>query len=214
LWGSVTLIIIVFGALCWAPSRGADTQPSTAPAATQSIAAEQIGVLALNSIDAGRYLVKIAGCNDCHTAGWEQTGGNLPEALWLTGLPIGWRGPWGTTYASNLRLYVQGFTADTWVQTMRSRSVRPPMPWSSLHAMSDADLRAMYVYINALGPAGKPMPAFVPAGEEPTTPYFVMEPQAAGGFTTMKMLTPTSTSAPATGATATPVVQPTSAPTH
>jgi hypothetical protein len=213
MWGSVTLIIIAFGALWWAPLRGADTQPSTAPAATQSIAAEQIGVLALNSIDAGRYLVKIAGCNDCHTAGWEQTGGNLPEAMWLTGLPIGWRGPWGTTYASNLRLYVQGFTADTWVQTMRSRSVRPPMPWSSLHAMSDADLRAIYLYIKELGPAGKAMPAFVPAGQEPITPYFLMEPQTNGPSTRMTVKLPVST-APATGATATPVVQPTTAPKH
>ena len=44
----------------------------------------------------------------------------------LTGVPVGFRGPWGTTYASNLRLYVQQFTADTWVQVMHAREVRPP----------------------------------------------------------------------------------------
>ena len=52
----------------------------------------------LKSLDRGRYLVKIAGCNDCHTRGYAETAGKVPEKQWLTGDQLGWRGPWGTTY--------------------------------------------------------------------------------------------------------------------
>ena len=172
---------------------------------------ERLSVVAFNPVDAGRYLVKITGCNDCHTLGWEQSGGRIPEAMWLTGVPVGFRGPWGTTYASNLRLYVRQFTPDTWVQVMRTRDVRPPMPWQSLHAMSDQDLRAVYEYIKQLGPAGLAMPAFVPPGEEPKTPFIVFIPQLPAPATTAAAAA-ASTQPPATGATATPVVQPTTAP--
>src|SRR5262245_33528136 len=44
--------------------------------------------------DRGRYLVKITGCNDCHTPGYAQTGGKIPEKDWLTGSSLGFRGPW------------------------------------------------------------------------------------------------------------------------
>ena len=59
------------------------------------------------SLDRGRYLVKIAGCNDCHTTGYAEAGGKIPEKQWLTGDQLGFRGPWGTTYPINLRLYMQ-----------------------------------------------------------------------------------------------------------
>ena len=55
-----------------------------------------------SKVDRGRYLVKIAGCNDCHTAGYAAAAGNVPESAWLTGDTLGWRGAWGTTYAANL----------------------------------------------------------------------------------------------------------------
>ena len=54
----------------------------------------------------GRYLITIAGCNDCHTPNYPQSGGKTPEKEWLTGDALGWRGPWGTTYAPNLRLSI------------------------------------------------------------------------------------------------------------
>ena len=33
----------------------------------------------------GKYLVQIAGCNDCHTPGYATSGGKVEEKLWLTG---------------------------------------------------------------------------------------------------------------------------------
>ena len=82
-----------------------------------------------DDIDKGRYLVTIAGCNDCHTDGWAATNGRVSEDDWLTGSAIGWRGPWGTTYASNLRLLVSGMPEDAWTLMLKTRTDRPPMPW-------------------------------------------------------------------------------------
>ena len=113
-------------------------------------------------ITRGRYLVKIGGCNDCHTAGYAPTGGKVPEAQWLTGDILGFNGPWGTTYPTNLRLYFQDMTEAEWLKKGRSLSTRPPMPWFNVRAMSASDLRAMYRYVRSLGPAGKPAPAYLP----------------------------------------------------
>ena len=57
-------------------------------------------------VERGRYLAIIGGCNDCHTDGYLQTEGDVPEEQWLLGSPLGWRGPWGTTFPPNLRLAV------------------------------------------------------------------------------------------------------------
>jgi mono/diheme cytochrome c family protein len=133
-------------------------------------------VAAANAGAAGKYLVRISGCNDCHTPGYSQAGGNVPVALWLTGNPVGYRGPWGTSYASNLRLYVDPMSEDDWVRVMRARNDKPPMPWESLHAMSDPDLRAIYRFIKSLEQAGEPSPQDVPPGQEPKTPFVLMAP--------------------------------------
>src|ERR1700743_233705 len=65
---------------------------------------------------AGEYLVAIAGCNDCHTVGWNEAPGKVPPEQRLTGSPVGWHGPWGTSYAVNLRLLMQRLTPDAWVK--------------------------------------------------------------------------------------------------
>jgi mono/diheme cytochrome c family protein len=54
------------------------------------------------SVARGRYLAKIAGCNDCHTPAYAMRGGDVPEAGWLIGDALGWQGPWGTLFESQL----------------------------------------------------------------------------------------------------------------
>lgn len=129
------------------------------------------------SLDRGRYLVQIGGCNDCHTAGYAQAGGAIPESQWLTGDRVGWRGPWGTTYPPNLRLYVQSLSEETWVDRVHTLQARPPMPWWALHVMSTEDTRALYRFISSLGPQGENAPAFVPPDQEPQTPYIDFTPR-------------------------------------
>jgi hypothetical protein len=121
-------------------------------------------------VNRGRYLIKIGGCNDCHTAGYAPTGGKVPETQWLTGDILGFNGPWGTTYPTNLRLYFQDLTEAEWLKQGRSLSTRPPMPWFNVRAMSASDLRAMYRYVRSLGPAGKPAPAYLPPDKTPPEP--------------------------------------------
>ncbi len=120
-------------------------------------------------ITRGRYLVKTTGCNDCHTPTYAQRAGEVDEAQWLIGDSVGWQGPWGTTYAINLRRFVQTVTREQWLQVAR-QPARPPMPWFALRDMTDDDLTAIYQYIRSLGPAGTHAPAYVPPGEPVHTP--------------------------------------------
>jgi len=122
-------------------------------------------------LDRGRYILKIAGCNDCHTPGYAQAGGKIPEKQWLTGNELGWRGPWGTTYPRNLRLYMQDVSEEKWIKVAKTTMLRPPMPWFALHDMTTQDLRAIYRFIKYLGPVGEISPAFVPPEQEPKGPY-------------------------------------------
>ena len=141
----------------------------------------QSGVAALaqlmpEQVERGRYLSKIAGCNDCHTAGYLFSAGRIPEEEWLLGDTFGWRGPWGTTYAPNLRLTVAGLSEAQWLAMAKSLKTRPPMPWFTLNEMKDKDLQAIYQFIRHLGPAGVPAPAYVPPDQEPDPPFALFPP--------------------------------------
>ena len=132
--------------------------------------AQQKAATDQQQINRGRYLIKIGGCNDCHTAGYGPTGGKVPEEQWLTGDALGFQGPWGTTYPTNLRLYFKDMTEAEWLKKGRTLTTRPPMPWFNVQAMSTSDLRAMYRYVKSLGPAGKPAPDYLPPDKAPTGP--------------------------------------------
>ena len=127
----------------------------------------------------GRYMTVIGGCNDCHTAGYAENAGNTPDAEWLTGVPIGFAGPWGVSYPANLRLNVQSMSEDQWVARVRS-PLLPPMPWFSVAHMKEEDVRAMYRFIKSLGPAGEAMPAFVAPGGKVETPVMDFYPHPFG----------------------------------
>ena len=122
-------------------------------------------------VERGRYVTLVAGCNDCHTPGYAVNEGDVPEALWLTGDSFGWRGPWGTTYGTNLRLFVNDMTETQWIQIARTLRRRPPMPWFNLNAMRDDDLRALYHFMRSLGDPGLPAPTALPAKQKPATAY-------------------------------------------
>lgn len=133
------------------------------------------------AVDRGRYLTVIGGCNDCHTPMFGERAGNVPEEEWLVGAAMGFKGPWGTTYPTNLRLMVQRMSEQQWVDYVTTYEALPPMPWWALHAMDHADLRAVYAFIHSLGAAGEEAPAPLPPGTEPTTPYIPFMPVFPGG---------------------------------
>lgn len=127
-------------------------------------------------IERGRYLARVSGCNDCHTPGYMQSDGKVPVSEWLTGSAVGFQGPWGTTYPSNLRLIVNDMTEAQWLRRART-PMRPPMPWFNLSSMSDRDLRALYRFVRSLGPAGEPTPEAAAPGVVVATPYFEFTPK-------------------------------------
>jgi mono/diheme cytochrome c family protein len=128
-----------------------------------------------SAVERGRYLVTVAGCNDCHSPGYMEKGGAVPVREWLTGTPVGYQGPWGTTYAANLRLTAGRLSEAEWLQYARQERL-PPMPWFNLARMTDDDLKAVYAYVKSLGPAGVAAPAYVAPGGKVNTPYFVFVP--------------------------------------
>ena len=163
-----TLLVIGWGtALALFASLGDSPRTTDANAATDSRALP----LQEASIEHGKYLVQVGGCNDCHTPGYTRLYGDVPESEWLRGDSLGWRGPWGTTYAANLRLLLPGFAEDEWLAGARAMRPRPPMPWFNLRAMSDADLRSIYRLVISLGVAGAAAPAYVPPDAEPSKPF-------------------------------------------
>ncbi|HLB97860.1 MAG TPA: c-type cytochrome, partial [Acetobacteraceae bacterium] len=145
--------------------------------ATTAHAAAPLAVTGGSPVAVGEYLVAIGGCNDCHTEGWNKAPGAIPPAQRLAGVAIGWHGPWGTSYAINLRLLMQRLSVEQWLGYVETMQPKPPMPWFNMRAMSETDLKAMYAYIRSLGPAGVATPADLPPGQKPTTPYIEALPQ-------------------------------------
>lgn len=164
-----TLMVASVGLLFSPPGAAAEAHPAAAAAKPAAQAKEPM-------VQRGEYLVKIGGCNDCHTAGYPETAGNVPKSEWLMGAPVGFKGAWGTSYAANLRLTVDALTEDQWVTFARVPR-RPPMPWFNLRDMNDDDLRAMYRFISHLGPKGERAPAAAAPGAVVNTPVIVFEPR-------------------------------------
>jgi mono/diheme cytochrome c family protein len=154
---------------------------SAKPAAA---AAAAVAASAPDLIARGEYLIRTTGCNDCHTVGYPEQQGNVPKSEWLKGSPLGYHGPWGTTYAPNLRLRLHEMTETQWLEYSANLRTRPIMPDFAVRAMTEDDRRAIFRFVQSLGPAGEPAPAFLPPGKTPPPPYFGLvlpPPPAAAG---------------------------------
>ena len=78
-------------------------------------------------------------------------------------------GPWGVSYAINLTsdaTGVRNWTEEMFVRAMRTgqhagngRPILPPMPWQSLNAMTDSDLKAVFAYLRTVPPVRNIVPA-------------------------------------------------------
>ena len=163
---SVLPAACLFALAACQPSSPASATSQAEPAAGTNAAPTDAPLLAR-----GEYLVRISGCNDCHTPGYAETGGNVPQAQWLVGSPMGWHGPWGTTYPANLRLKLQDMDEAAWLAYSASLHTRPPMPDLAIRTMTEEDRRALYRFVRSLGPAGQPAPAYLPPGQAPNPPY-------------------------------------------
>ena len=102
--GGLSLAVL---AACGRAPEAAEMSPEPTPA----IGAVDDAAL----LERGRYLTVTSGCNDCHSPGYAESGGTTPEAEWLVGSPLGWSGPWGTTYPANLRLKAGEMDEAAWL---------------------------------------------------------------------------------------------------
>jgi len=129
------------------------------------------------SIERGLWISIVGGCHACHTEGYTESEGKIDPAKALTGVPVGWRGPWGTTYADNLRIVANGMSEQSFVEYLQNMRTRPPMPWYKFRVMAKSDIQSLYQYILSLGEPGKGLRiGEVRPGEEPTTPYIQLVP--------------------------------------
>ena len=133
------------------------------------------------SVERGLQISIVGGCHDCHTEGYSESEGKIDPEKALRGHSVGWRGPWGTSYASNLRRSFQRMSERTCVEYLKGFRTRPPMPWYNVRAMETSDLQSLCLYISSLGEPGAPAPASVYAEQEPTTPYVQLVPPQMPG---------------------------------
>jgi len=115
------------------------------------------------SVELGKHISIVGGCHDCHTVGYNESGGKIDPDKALKGNPVGFEGPWGTNFAKNLRLTVAKMSEDDWVTFAKTFQVGPPMPWYNVHELNEVESRSLYQYIKSLpGDPGSQTPDDIP----------------------------------------------------
>jgi mono/diheme cytochrome c family protein len=120
----------------------------------------------------GKYLVRLAGCSDCHTPGY--LFGAPDTNRLLAGSELGWKGPWGVSFARNLtpdpQTGIGAWSESDIVTAIRTgkrpdgRILLPPMPWPDFAGLTDDDAMAIAKYMKTLVPVPHQMPDIVPPG--------------------------------------------------
>jgi len=110
----------------------------------------------------------------------------MPEPPAVGKGPWGWAGaatntafagPWGISFTANLtsdkETGLGAWTEEMFIATMRTgrhqgrgRAILPPMPWFSLKAATDDDLRSIFAYLHSLPPLVNHVPQPIDPPEE------------------------------------------------
>jgi hypothetical protein len=105
----------------------------------------------------GRYLVTMAGCEDCHTPKDTQ-GQPLPGMDFAGGFILD--GPWGRVASSNITpdpSRISYYDQATFTQVIRTgfvgaRKLNQIMPWHAYRGMTDEDIVAVFAYMRTFKP--------------------------------------------------------------
>jgi len=146
----------------------------------------------------GKYLVTVAGCNDCHTPWVMGPKGPEPDmSRMLSGHPesdklppapapqgpwivsaaatnTAWSGPWGVSYTANLTPDAETglgkWTQRNFTETIRTgrhmgrgRQILPPMPIPMYKHFTDADLEAIFSFLQTIPAVKNRVPEPLPA---------------------------------------------------
>lgn len=95
-----------------------------------------------------------------------------PNGPWITSVSdtfTAWTGPWGISYTRNLtpdkETGLGEWTEQQFLDTIRTgrrqgrgRQLLPPMPWPAIKNLNDADLKAIFAYLQSLEPMANRVP--------------------------------------------------------
>lgn len=113
---------------------------------------------AMTPVQRGEYLATITGCNDCHTPGSLYGAPDFKRAL--AGSEVGWQGPWGVSYPTNLTPDMDtgiGSYTDAEIERVLRSGVKKngapiagPMPWPSYARLTPEDMAALIAYLRGI----------------------------------------------------------------
>ncbi len=135
----------------------------------------------------GKYLVTIAGCNDCHTPGFFL--GKPDFSRTLAGSDVGFAVPGvgafvGPNLTPDKETGLGAWTDDQIIAALTKgvtpdgRKLSPVMPWQELAALTPDDAKAIAAYLRSLPPVKNAVPGPFGANETPSTLVFVIVPGA------------------------------------
>ncbi|HKO66886.1 MAG TPA: c-type cytochrome [Burkholderiaceae bacterium] len=171
-----------------------------APAFGQASAASTSSETNAEKLARGKYLVTVAGCNDCHTPWVMGPKGPAPDMTrMLSGHPESdklppppaphgpWiasasatktahSGPWGISYTANLTPDAETglgkWTQRNFTETIRTgrhmgrgRQILPPMPIPMYRNFTDADLEAIFSYLQTIPAVKNRVPEPLPPAQ-------------------------------------------------
>jgi len=130
----------------------------------------------------GKYLVAIAGCNDCHTPGYFF--GKPEMSRYLGGSDVGFEIPGlGLFHGPNLtpdpETGLGNWSVGQIVTTLQTgkrpdgRELAPSMPWRAFASLTKDDATAIAVFLKSLPPVKNKVPGPFGPAEKPTG--FVMK---------------------------------------
>ena len=137
-------------------------------------------------IERGKYLVTIAGCNDCHTPGYFL--GKPDFSRTLAGSDVGFTIPGvgafvGRNLTPDKETGLGNWTDDQIISAITAgirpdgRKLAPIMPWQELsHLTSEDDAHAIVAYLRSLPPVKNAVPGPFGPKEIPSTLVFVIVP--------------------------------------
>ena len=135
----------------------------------------------------GRYLVRLGGCNDCHTASYLL--GKTDMSPYLGGGEVGFNVPGlGVFVPPNLTPDkdpgLGNWTKQEIVTAIRTgvrpngRILAPMMPWRGYAALTDADAGAIVEFLKSLPPVVHKVPGPFGPNEKLTVPLMTIVPPA------------------------------------
>jgi mono/diheme cytochrome c family protein len=178
---------MLFGIAAILGLAGLTSCASRAPGGASGTAATPAVMTPEQKIERGRYLVTIGSCGDCHTPGAFY--GAADSARMFAGSELGWVGPWGTSYPSNLTpdpetgigKWSEGDIINAIKRGVKADGspIMPPMPWPNLAYLTDEDASAIAAFLKSIPPVVHAVPALVRPGVKPLGPVLTVPAPSA-----------------------------------